>query len=311
MADWTDYPPLMRAKMREHHGLSFEGAMRANRRPTDLMMLPVDWNPDAVPARAIVELKHDGIHLGYSRRVDVGGYSREGTPFRAIAHLRGALDAVEGELQRVTGQLHRLYGEYVHPDGFDTAVSDFQRGRGTGVVMLFDAVTEDAWRGREHSLPLDERRARLNAAAAAAGVSLSDGGVSVIRHELFVGAARDRIEVAAGEVWRDGGEGLVIKDAGSPYVRGPSPYWMRLKRTETLDLPIVDVDVHAGRVKAVLVEAKRGVVARIGRGLSDALRAAPALFRRGRIVEVRHLGRTASGNLRSSSFVRFRPDKES
>jgi len=290
----------------------FAAAMRANRRPTDLMMLPVDWNPAAIPARAVVEMKYDGIHLGYSRRLEVGGYSREGTPFRAVSHLRGALDAVEGELQRMTGRLHRLFGEYVHMDGFDAAVSDFQRGKGTGVVMLFDGVDEDAYRGQRHSLPLLERKAMLIAAAAAAGVSLSDGGVMVAPHDLFTSDdARDRIEVAAGEQWALGLEGLVTKDADSPYVRGPSPYWMRLKRTETADLPIRDVEVIDGRVKAALVDVKPGVVARIGRGISDALRAVPAAFRRGRIMEVKHLGHTKSGNLRSASFLRFRDDKES
>lgn len=283
-------------------------AMRANRRPSALMMLPVDWRPDAIPARALVELKFDGIHMGHAAGLEGLPYTREGVEMRCASHLRDELDAISHELRHMTGSSHRLFGEYVNPAGFNETLKDFGRGVGDGIVQLFDCPTERAYNGQEASLPLIERKAMLAAAIAAAGGQ----GTRYVKDELYVGADRDAIEVLAGSIWADGHEGLVIKDAESPYVRGKSPHWMRLKQRQTIDAPIHDIDVRPdATLKALVVRLASNVFARIGRGFStDERRDWNKLFRLGDVIEIDHLGTTPTGNLRSASFVRRRTDKK-
>lgn len=298
MSFWKTKPAAMHAKAIAE---TFVRAMLTNRRPSDLMMLPVDWDASKVPLRAIVEQKHDGIHLGYKAH---RAFTREGVSFTCANHLYPELALID----EAFGVPHVLFGEYLNLDGFNATLADFARGVGTGVVVLFDAVPVAAWDGREPSAPLHQRKARLSVAYS----RLTDAqraNVKLCKAALYEGDARDNIELAAGQLWADGLEGLVIKDADSPYVRGPSPHWMKLKQTNTIDTPITGQTIVGGRLQSITVEATPGVPSKVGVGFSDADRANPLRFVQGRMVEVSHLGLTARGALKSGAFKRFRDDK--
>jgi ATP-dependent DNA ligase len=304
MGIWKDMVARGSAKMHAQNiAETFLRGMAANRKPTDLMMLPTVWDASKVPLRAIVEQKHDGIHLGYSAWHRVP-FTREGVDFTCASHLMSALETLDAAL----GRPHVLFGEYLNLDGFNATLADFSRGVGAGIVVLFDAVPMAAWTGAEPSPPLHQRKARL----AAAHARLSAGqreGVKLCKASLFEGAARDNIELVAGQMWADGFEGIVIKDADSPYVRGPSDHWMKLKQQNTVDLPITGQTIVGGRLQSITVEATPGVPSKVGVGFSESDRANPLRFVQGRMVEVSHLGLTARGALKSGAFKRFRDDK--
>jgi hypothetical protein len=288
---------------------TFADAMRTNRRPSELLMPCADWREDDVPAAAVVQPKYDGFRAGYGTSL-APVVTREGVEVRCASHALPELYSLASVLQRLTGAPHLLDMEYTHPDGFEAAIGDLRRGGGAGVLRVFDAVPMPAYHGRDQSPPLLRRLDVLDRAWAA--MPTSD-----VRHVLpapytvFRGEARDRIELAAGAAWEQGLEGIVVKDGASPYVRGPSRFWQRIKRRNTVDLPVIRADVVDGRLKAIVVRTAADRECRVGVGFSDALRATPDVFRPGSIVELAHLGVTPSGSLRSPSFLRTRLDKES
>ena len=278
-------------------------AMHTNAFARSLTMQPVDWNPDALADSVIVELKYDGIPMLFSEGL---GVTREAVPFDSTRPKWAALQALE----RALGEPHAFHGEYICAGGFEATLADFRSGAGKGALMLFDAIPLDAYMGRRRCPPLRQRKAALERQIRGSS-TMRDAEIGFVQSMPFEGAARDGIEEVAGIAWDHGHEGLVVKDADSPYVRAASPYWMRIKRTETVDLPILEAHVLDGRLAFVIVEPSPGVRLRVAVGFSERQRAAPADFRVGRMIEIKHLGRTSRGSLRSASFLRFRDDKES
>ena len=287
--------------------IAFDEAMRANRRPSALGMTPTDYVPGRLGARTAVEIKHDGICL-----LDVDGelQTLEGVPFACASHLAAGLQ----RLREAFGVPMVLQGEYQEAGGFEATLSAFQRGFGAGALFLFDAVPVAAWAGAEQSAPLYSRRRMLEEAW---GI-VRPGGIGLVKHGFHFDA--EGVELAAGEAWADGLEGVVAKDLDSPYVRGRSRFWMKVKRTLTVDAAIASVRVDAcsygeaarvpstGRVQGIAVLWEGRHVA-VPVGFSEAERAQPRLFLPGRIVEIEHKGRTPSGALKSATFRRFRDDK--
>lgn len=286
----------------------FAEAMRINRRATELVMLPQDYRDDRLPDRCVTQIKWDGIHALY-RPDNAHSVTREGVDMLCADHLRPGLSAIAATLRAMFGSEHVIVGEYVNVDGFEATLGDFKRGRGTGCLQAFDAVPVAAYEGREASPPLLHRLQRLQRAAHRVGRDAA-GGVGLCKSAIWEGPAREAILPMMPQLWAQGLEGIVVKDADSPYVRAASPYWQRIKQRQTIDLPVVSIDAPGGRLKALVVRHGATDV-RVGVGFSERQRAAPADFRVGMIVELRHLGQTAGGSLRSPAFLRVRTDKES
>jgi ATP-dependent DNA ligase len=256
-----------------------------------------------------VQLKHNGFHLGY--RGDDGPFTREGVPFACASHLVPGLEAVDQALLILTGERHALFGEYVHADGFEAVLADFQRGVGSGIVMLFDAVPLDAYAGRAPSPLLWQRLAYLKSAMDRAGGAARNVGVGMPPYSTFKGEARDNIEIAVAAVWECGEEGFVVKDADSPYERAKSRHWRKLKRVETIDVPIIEVRTNLmGKLKSIDVALPGGGETNVPVGFSTADRDHPKRFRAGAIVEIKHNGLRDNGTPISPVYLRLRPDKE-
>lgn len=278
---------------------AFMEARKINgRAPRELAMRPADWNADLCPARAAVEIKHDGIGFVWT---DGDAMSLEGVPFDAASHRLLAVQALERHL----GGRMMMQGEFVEPvGGVEAANASFRRGTSTtGILMLWDAVPLDVWNGFQASSPLHVRRQLLEAAFQHMP---RDCGVYLTRQAQ--GFDVEGIEMAAGAAWAGGEEGIVVKDLDSPYVRARSPYWMRIKRTETVDVPIQSIIEGAGLLRSIICTFE-GRPITVPVGFSDSQRRTPALFAPGRIVEVKHNGRTKGGYLKSPRFIRFRDDK--
>lgn len=278
-----------------------EEARRRNVNANDLAMKPLAYDPEHLPARAGFELKVDGIGL-----LDVNGnvQTLEAVDLECARHLEGELSA----LRAAFGVPMVLHGEYIEPGGFEATLAAFRRRQGeAGCAILWDAVPLKVWHGFETSMPLVDRRAQLEAAFAAVRPRmLSLNSLQPINDPdpaaVVAGALEKTLEA--------GFEGLVIKDMDSPYRRGPSRYWMKAKGCETLDVPVQGVRVDdSGRLQSIIVTVE-GRPAIVGAGFSEALRLEPAEFVTGRIVEIRHIGKTRNGCLKGAAFVRFRDDKE-
>jgi ATP-dependent DNA ligase len=282
-------------------------AMRINRRPQHLMMTPIDFREELMPEVAITQIKWDGIHTGY-RPDQPHAFTREGVDMLCTDHLRPGLSATCAALRALFSGEWIVFGEYCRADGFNATLGDFKRGKGEGCVILFDAVPLAVWEGRETSPGLETRLRQLDAAVQRVGRDAL-GGVGATKWQTFRGETRDYIVPAMPGIWADGLEGLVVKDAASPYVRAPSPHWLRLKRRNTVDVKVASVHTRGGSLAGF--EVLHGtVLVKVGVGLKAADRV-PGVIRPGMIVEIAHLGVTPAGSLRSPSFVRVRTDKES
>lgn len=276
------------------NAVDMEEARRRNLNAGHLAMKATAFDEGKLGPRIGVEIKVDGIGL-----LDVNGHvqSLEGVPFDCAAHLFDELKAIRDAL----GDQYVLHGEYIEGDGFNATLRAFKSGVGQGAVVLWDAVSLKGWLGYEQTAVLSTRRAQLQAAIDGTGakmVRLVDQA-PITRHSLG-GALKAAVE--------DGHEGLVVKDLDSPYVRGPSPYWMKLKPIETVDAPIQAIRIEDGMIRSIVVTVD-GKPAAVAAGIGDHLRMLPHEFEIGRMVEIKHVGKTERGALRGASFLRFRDDK--
>lgn len=272
--------------------------------PEPCLLVADHWSSDKHPFRAIAQPKMDGIRALYVQSRIV---TREALPLNAALHCLPALD----RLERRFGEPMVFDGEYMEADGFAATLAAHKREEGCGTFWLFDAVPFREWKANRFTQPLEARLAAIERLAPDDEPFLC----------FLAGAPSEKPEGAlafAEACWTRGLEGLVIKDARSLYVRGRSSAWLKLKRDQTLDGPVVDVVVPNGNIERGValvrldgrqhkVAAMPADVRALMRGDIDAM-LAPGLT--GRMVEVGFNERTESGALRGARIVRLRPDKE-
>ena len=109
---------------------------------------------------------------------------------------------------------------------------------------------------------------------------------------------------------KGGAEGLMLHLADAPYVTGRSDVLLKLK-------PLLDTEAtvvrhlpgkgkHVGRLGALEVKTKDGIVFRLGTGFSDAVRSNPPPV--GSLVTYTYREITPTGKPRFASFLRVRDD---
>lgn len=267
--------------------------------------LPRHWSVETHPKNAGAQLKVDGIHALY---VDTSIVSREALPLDCALHCLAPLH----DLEQLYGEKMVFDGEYEEPEGFQATIAAMRRGTGVGTIWLFDAVPYDEWARNRFTQPLEERVRKLCQMQAQL-------------HSPFVQSlglspaptAEEAMQLAEHE-WSRGGEGIVVKDMRSTYVRGKTMLWQKIKKKQTFDGPITDLLIKAGRCQAILVmlpddSPTPGKIARVGSNIPEELREAmgrePDSFQ-GAMVEVCFTDTTDTGALKGGYFVRLRPDKE-
>lgn len=276
--------------------VEFDEARRANERATAIGMTPVDYAAAHVPEHAALELKYNGICLCWNDAV--GPATLEGVPMPCASHLSPGFAA----MQKAAGVRMFFQAEYLVPGGLEATTSAFQRGDPTGFAVVFEAVPLAVWQGQEHSLRLIQRRRILEELHSIA--SPSDIGLALHAQ----GYDAEGVELAAGAAWEGGEEGVVVKNLMSPFVRGRSRFWMKVKAQLTVDLPIQATRVVGGRLEAIIVTYK-GKPVTVPVGFSEDQRRLPSYFTAGRMVEIKHNGETKGGFLKGATFLRFRDDK--
>ncbi len=266
------------------------------------------WSEAGHPRDAYAQLKVDGIRALY---VDTSIVSRQALPLDCALHCLPGLHAIE----QAYGEPMVFDGEYVEPAGFNATLAAHKRGWGVGRVWLFDAVPYSQWRDNRFTERLDVRVPRLNEIVQRLKLPFVD---SLPLHPMpTVADAMAEAET----VWARGGEGIVVKAGSSRYERGRTRAWSKIKRRESADGVIVDLDVRGGVLKALLVKVTSectglpaGRVVKVAAGIPDDLRADIERNWRsgksdGQAVEFGFGDTTEAGAPRGAYFIRLREDK--
>lgn len=277
------------------------------RRPDDqnaLCQLVGDWSGHVPDGGAIVEPKTDGMRALW---IDGEIVSREGSPIWGTEHIAEQLRAMEYEA------CESLFcdGEFQVGGSFTATIAHFQAagGRGdAGTFHLFDAIPMRTWRGNDVCEALEVRRPMLDRLAA----PFDGNEVRLVPWAFMTEAAE--IEERAADLIAAGGEGVVVKHALSTYRRNRSANWQRIRKSLTLDIPIVGFTPLRGNDEALgaLIGLLDGVRVTVAIGYSDAERVELWRVREGLVgayMEVTALERTERGSLRQATWVRMRPDK--
>ena len=123
-------------------------------------------------------------------------------------------------------------------------------------------------------------------------------------------ANRAELERRFGAIVKGGAEGLMLHLADAPYVTGRSDVLLKLK-------PLLDTEAvvvrhlpgkgkYVGKMGALELKTKDGIVFRLGTGFSNAVRSNPPPV--GSLVTYTYREITPSGKPRFASFVRLRDD---
>jgi ATP-dependent DNA ligase len=263
--------------------------MRFAHKAPELCSLCSDWQPSTARTLWLAEPKVDGI-----RALWIGGdvgvlMTREGNLLGAGGFACSSLLALEADF----GKPMFFDGELAHPDGFEATLASFRRGVPDPALTLwlFDAVPLDVWAAAGRTAPLDARRGAL------ASLMLAKAGrpsVGMLKPTMVSGA--DAADCAAEAIAR-GLEGIVLKDATAPYVRGRGADWRRIKAVATLDAQVIAVS-RGGRT---LHCALAGVNLRKP---FDINLPSDNLAKIGDVIEIAHNGFHPSGIPRHARFVR-------
>jgi len=132
--------------------------------------------------------------------------------------------------------------------------------------------------------------------------------VRVVRQERCQGvthllAERDRVV-------RQGGEGLMLRQPGSPYDPRRSPTLLKVKPYDDAEATVIAHEPGkgklAGKLGALQVRTNDGREFSIGSGFTDAQRKSPPAI--GTVITYRFRGLTAKGMPRFPSYLRVRQD---
>lgn len=262
------------------------------------------WSADRHPRSAVVQPKIDGMRALYVQSRIV---TRGALPLNAALHCLPALD----RLERKMGEAMVFDGEYQEPEGFQATQSAHKRGIGVGTFYLFDAVPYRDWKANHFRQPLVGRLRRI----ADAVEELGEPFLSFLP-PVEARTPEDVMQLAEA-AWTRGCEGLVVKAGMSIYTRGRSKDWLKLKRQQSLDGPVVDVVVpEHDPARAVALVKLDGKIVKVAAMPDDVRKLAVRDSYQGggltgRMVEVEFNDRTESGALRGAKITRLRPDKES
>lgn len=252
------------------------------------------------PRRAIADLKINGLRAVCPPRRIV---TRNALPLNAALHCRPILDALE----EVYGQPMVFDGEYVEHEGIEATLAAHKRGVGAGVLWLFDAVPFDEWKRDRFTQKLSLRRGLLDNAMR----QVSSPFVGLLKHDTVTA---EEVMPLAEYAWKQGHEGIVVKDADSVYFRGRSKAWSKVKRRETREAKILDLIVEGDAVKSMMVKMiDTGRTLRVGANIPPDLRREMAFCPEvwsGKCVEIAFTDTNDGGTLTGAYFITLRPDRD-
>lgn len=226
-----------------------------------LAQLAQDWRGTMPAAGLMAETKIDGWRALYFRGTDNKPrlWSRNGIPLDGADHILARLIRMEEAADApifVDGE--------VQVDGTLAATkAHFERGWRTrgdaGIFHAFDVLPLAEWKRGGSDTPLYQRKAWLRELWGATeetgdGWTWAEGSRGRVEPEA-VRVVEDGWCFDAGDVltearrvWATGGEGLMLKDAESPYRRTRNAAWQKVKQENAIkwrDVQIVDTPIAA------------------------------------------------------------------
>lgn len=249
------------------------------------LMLAMRWQEGADPTGWWMSEKYDGVR-GYwdGRRM----LTRQGEVISLPGELRAALPdfPLDGELWAGRG-------------GFEATlatVRDTVPGPGWSSIryLVFDAPGQPG--------PFEMRMA----AVARWLREHATARVTAVTQVRCTGEAH--LQAFLADVEHRGGEGVMLRAAGSPYVGGRSEYLRKLKSFEDTEAVVRGYNPgrgkYTGMTGSLVVELPNGKRFAVGTGLSDAERRTPPPI--GSTITFKHQGWTRTGKPRFPVFWRVR-----
>lgn len=188
--------------------------------PSELCMLASPWDGVVPPGGLIGQEKIDGWRACW---IDGELRTRGGGTIEGIQHIAEELRRFERAFPT------RMFfdGEF-QVDGTLAATKRYaergwREGGALGRFYIFDAVPREEWRRDACQVPLTERLAALDAGLG----SFDAEHIKALPWSPY--GTAEVVLMAATDVWARGGEGLVVKAAGSLYRRSRSRDWMKVK----------------------------------------------------------------------------------
>lgn len=207
-------------------------------RPRELFQLAGEWRGGVPEGGTWIEEKHDGARAGW-----IAGrlLTREGIAIGGIGHIAWHLAAIERE----AGEPMFFDAEFIAPGGFLATLEHIGRGERAaegGTLHLFDCMPLMEWKHGGTDRPLIQRKAMLRDLVAAApdpalswdwrpgthGAEPEGPAIAVVEDHWC--ADQSEVEDMAVRIWARGGEGVMLKDAESPYRRNRNGAWRKFKR---------------------------------------------------------------------------------
>lgn len=211
---------------------------------SQLCQLAQDWRGDVPAGGVMAEPKIDGWRALYFRGIDGQPrlWTRNGMPIDGADHILYRCRLLES----VAGLPLFIDGEY-QVDGSLAATKawcerGWRQGGDKGLFHAFDVLPYAEWLEGGSERPLHARKAMLADLAGQVendpalswewrpGSHGRDGEASplIVMPDQWAFDAGDVLD-AANRIWAAGGEGLVLKNAESPYERRRTSNWLKVK----------------------------------------------------------------------------------
>jgi DNA ligase-1 len=249
------------------------------------LMLATRWQEGLDPTGWWMSEKYDGVR-GYWDGARM--LTRQGAPIAIPAALRKELPdfSLDGELWAGRGRFQQTVA----------TVRDAVPGPGWSSVryLVFDAPA--------HPGAFETRLARIEAWLR----EHPSAHVRVVEQVRCSG--RPHLRHFLAQVERQGGEGVMLRAAGSPYTAGRSDHLRKFKSFDDAEAVVRGYNSgrgkYEGMVGSLIVELPDGMRFSVGSGLSDEQRRAPPPV--GSTITFKHHGWTDAGKPRFPVFWRVR-----
>jgi len=253
------------------------------------ILLAHKWEVDHDPTGWWMSEKLDGVRAYWDGETFV---SRLGNSFVAPEWFTADLpaDTLDGEL-------------WVARKKFSRSISIVRSGAGSDEWREVRFVVFDAPNAKGS---FEERSAHAQKVLARAGTPHASW------HEQVICTGIDHLRGELARVEALGGEGLMLRQPGSPYVVGRSTTLLKVKTFHDTEARVVGhapgTGKHKGRLGALVVELPSGTRFNVGTGFSDREREAPPAL--GAVITFRYQELSDDGVPRFPSYVGERIDVE-
>lgn len=208
------------------------------RRPRELCQLARDWRGGVPDHGTMAEEKLNGVRACY---IDGRLLTREGMEIGGVGHIAYRIEQAE----RACGRKLFVDGEFLAPGGYLATLRHIGQGLRApeqGTLYAFDCLYLDEWRANDCDRPLYERKAMLTRIVgmmedpalswewrAGTHGKEPDGPAIEVIPDRWCFDQRD-VEAMAAEIWARDGEGVMLKDAETPYRRDRNAHWLKYKQ---------------------------------------------------------------------------------